>query len=39
MRALGARLADVAGARSAENLAFAERFTAEQRETLDRLAE
>jgi len=39
MRALGARLADVAGRRSAENLAFAERFTDEHRETFDRLAE
>ena len=39
MRALGARLADVAGRRSTENLVFAERFTDEHRETFDRLAE
>ena len=41
MRALGARLAADAdaGRRSAENLAFAERFTDEHRETFDRLAE
>jgi hypothetical protein len=39
MRALGARLADVAGRRSSETLAFAERFTDEHRETFDRLAE
>ena len=39
MRALGARLADDAGRRSAENLAFAKRFTDEHRETFDRLAE
>lgn len=38
VRALGARLADAAGARSAENLEFAERFTDEHRETFDRLA-
>ena len=35
---LGARLASPAD-RSAENLAFAERFTDERRETFDRLAE
>jgi hypothetical protein len=39
MRALGSRLADDAGARSAENLEFAKRFTEEHRETFDRLAE
>lgn len=39
LRALGARLADEAGARSAENLAFAERFTGRHRQTFDRLAE
>ena len=39
MRALGSRLAEEAGARSAENLEFAERFTEEHRETFDRLAE
>lgn len=39
MRALGARLADAAGARRAENHAFADRFTGEHRETFDRLAE
>jgi len=39
MRTLGARLADVSGQRSAENLEFAERFTGEHRETFDRLAE
>ena len=39
MRALGSRLAEDAGARSAENLEFAERFTEEHRETFDRLAE
>lgn len=39
MRALGSRLADAAGERSAENLEFAKRFTEEHRETFDRLAE
>jgi hypothetical protein len=39
MRALGARLADVAGRRSTENLAFAERFSGEHHETFDRLGE
>jgi hypothetical protein len=39
MRALGSRLAEEAGARSAENLEFAKRFTEEHRETFDRLAE
>ena len=39
LRVLGARLADAAGDRTAENLAFAEHFTAEHRETFDRLAE
>lgn len=39
MRALGARLADSAGSRSAENLDFVERFTGEHRDTFDRLAE
>lgn len=39
VRALGSRLADVAGERSAENLEFAKRFTEEHRETFDRLAE
>ena len=39
LRALGARLAEDAGRRSSENLAFAERFTDEHRETFDRLAE
>jgi len=38
VRALGARLADTAGTRSAENLEFAERFATEHRETFDRLA-
>lgn len=38
MRALAARLADAAGARSAGNVEFAERFTDEHRETFDRLA-
>lgn len=38
VRALGSRLAEDAGARSAENLEFAER-TEEHRETFDRLAE
>ena len=38
VRALGARLASPAD-RSAENLAFAERFTDEHRDTFDRLAE
>lgn len=39
VRALGARLAapERLAARSAENVAFAERFTAEHRETFDRL--
>ena len=39
VRALGSRLAEDAGARSAENLESAERFTEEHRETFDRLAE
>jgi hypothetical protein len=39
VRALGSRLAEDAGARSGENLEFAERFTEEHRETFDRLAE
>jgi hypothetical protein len=39
VRTLGARLAESAGARAAENLEFAERFTAEHRETFDRLAQ
>lgn len=39
VRALASRLADDAGARSAENLEFAKRFTEEHRETFDRLAE
>jgi hypothetical protein len=39
MRALGSRLADAAGTRSAENLEFAKRFTDEHRQTFDRLAE
>ena len=39
MRALGSRLAEEAGARSAENLEFAERFAEEHRETFDRLAD
>jgi hypothetical protein len=38
VRALGSRLAEAAGARSAENLEFAKRFTDEHRETFDRLA-
>ncbi len=38
MRALGARLAEAADARSAQNVEFAERFTDEHRETFDRLA-
>ncbi len=38
MRALGSRLADAAGERSAENLEFAGRFFEEHRETFDRLA-
>ena len=39
VRLLGSRLADSAGARSAENLEFAKRFTEEHRATFDRLAE
>ena len=39
VRALGSRLADAGGERSAENLEFAKRFTDEHRETFDRLAE
>ena len=39
VRALGSRLADARGERSAENLEFAKRFTDEHRETFDRLAE
>jgi hypothetical protein len=39
VRLLGSRLADAAGARSAENLEFAKRFTDEHRATFDRLAE
>lgn len=38
VRALGALLADSPGARSAENLEFAERFMTEHRKTFDRLA-
>lgn len=38
VRVLGARLADAAGTRSAENLEFADRFTDQHRETFDRLA-
>jgi hypothetical protein len=38
VRALGSRLAEDAGARRAENLESAERFTEEHRETFDRLA-
>ncbi len=38
MRALGSRLADPAGPRSAGNLEFAKRFTDEHSETFDRLA-
>jgi hypothetical protein len=39
MRAIGSRLAEEAGARSAENLEFAKRFTEERGEMFDRLAE
>ncbi len=39
VRRLGARLAEPGGARSAENLEFAKRFTDEHRDTFDRLAE
>jgi hypothetical protein len=39
VRMLGSRLAGTAGARSAENLEFAKRFTDEHRATFDRLAE
>ena len=39
VRTLGARLAEPAELRSAENVAFAERFTTEHRETFDRLAQ
>ena len=39
VRALGARLAESAEARTAENLEFAERFTAEHPETFNRLAQ
>jgi len=39
VRALGARLADPSGTRSAENLDFAERFVEQHRETFDRLAQ
>lgn len=39
VRTLGARLAEPADARAAENREFAERFTAEHRETFDRLAQ
>lgn len=39
VRALGALLAGSAAGRSAENLEFAERFTAAHRATFDRLAE
>lgn len=39
IRVLGTRLADAAAGRTAENVAFAERFTAEHRATFDRLAE
>ena len=38
VRRLGARLADAATRRSAENVEFAERFTDEHRATFDRLA-
>jgi hypothetical protein len=38
VRALGARLANPSGARTVDNLEFAERFVAEHRETFDRLA-
>jgi len=38
VRALGARLADPAGSRSAENLEFAERVIGEHLDTFDRLA-
>lgn len=39
VRTLGARLAEPPEARAAKNLEFAERFTAEHRETFDRLAQ
>ena len=39
IRALAARLADEVDARRAENLDFAERFTHDNRETFDRLAQ
>jgi hypothetical protein len=38
LRALGARPADAADARRAEDLGFAERFAEEHCETFDRLA-
>lgn len=39
LRALGARLAEPADPRTAENLEFAERFTADHRDTFDRLSQ
>ena len=39
VRTLGARLADPADTRSAQNTAFAERFVDKHRETFDRLAQ
>jgi hypothetical protein len=39
VRVLGQRLADQSGARTGENLEFAERFVDEHRETFDRLAQ
>ena len=39
VRAVGARLAEPAGARTAQNRDFADRFVHEHRETFNRLAE
>lgn len=39
VRALGARLANSDGTRSADNLEFADRFVGTHHETFDRLAE
>jgi hypothetical protein len=39
MRALGARLANPSGTRTAENLEFAEKFVDEHRETFERLSQ
>jgi hypothetical protein len=39
VRALGARLANPSGVRTAENLEFGEKFVDEHRETFDRLSQ